>query len=309
MKIIFITIPFLIFSGFPTHLDAQVVNKSKDTVKVGYSTRIFSSVNIEDAHAATNFLLDKLIKEWGREGVKPVAEMIDDLEQLKREIINNRLDLVILNTMDYLDIKEKVKLVPIFVYKYRNIILSKMLLICRKEFNFNSVKDLRNKKIIIAKTFNSDKSLSALWLQTLALKNKENYSKYYSPNISFYEKAMRCVADVFLKKADALVISEEGFEAVKDLNPQFGAELKVVLCSKPLLYSIFCYTDRINTHQTFILEELKDKLKTIHNSKTGKQFMSMFRIDSFTPYNPEYLRDTEELIIENKKLTYGKVSQ
>jgi hypothetical protein len=289
--------------------NAQDKNKTtpvKDTVAVGYSTSVFTLVNIEDAKAATDVFMDKLLEEWNQTGVKPIARIYDDFNLLKKDISRNKLDLLVLSTKEYFDIKNKEKIIPFQVYMHGDYVLNKMFLICRNDAGINTINDLKEKKIIICKTFKGNENLNSIWFQTLILQNKEDYKNRYASNITYLEKPLRCVADVFLKKADALVISDAEFESVKSLNPQFGHQLKLVASSKPLLYSVLCYTTKIKTQKLFTLDEFAQKLDKMHESKVGKQFLTIFRIDSFVPFKYEYLADTEDLLNQYNKLTKGR---
>jgi hypothetical protein len=71
----------------------------------------------------------------------------------------------------------------------------------------------------------------------------------------------------FFSKTDAAVVSEGEFKMSIELNPQIGSQLKIVDSSKPLLYGIICYTDRLQTHKNIGLDEIVNNFCSMHKTK------------------------------------------
>ena len=278
----------------------------KDTVLSGVSTHIFTTVNIEDAKAALNLLLSEMINSWGRPDVTSSPKTYENIEKIKKDININRLDIIAMTTSEYFILRDQTRLPPFLAYKSDNITVEKILLVTRTDSKINSVKDLKKKKVTVFSYLDDEFNLPTLWYKTIVLKNNENYKNDYAPFLDEVNKSSRAISDVFFKKSDAVVVSESEFNISKELNPQIGNQLKIIDSSKPLLYGIICYTDRLKTHKNIEMEEIISNFCSMHKSKIGKHFLQMFKITQFIPYKEEYLTNTEELYKEFLELSKRK---
>ncbi len=293
---------FLFSAG---NLFCQISSSPPDTVYVGCSIYIFTSTNVIDAKAAANILLQKMIHEWEKNNYADV-KIYDQIKSIEEDCRKKRIDLVVLTSYEYLTLKDRINLTPFVAYVTGDRSLDRILLLTRKDSGIHSITDLRNKKIVIYKPLNEKVSITETWFKTALLEKKENYNIYYAAKTSVSNNAAKCISDVFFKKTDAVVVAEKDYEASILFNPQLANELKVIDASKPILYSFLCYTDKIKDHKGFRISELSQKLYEMNKSKVGQQFLNLFRITGFTPFKNEYLKNTEELYDEYKRLSSSK---
>jgi ABC-type phosphate/phosphonate transport system substrate-binding protein len=239
--LVFIVCPAIILSqSQKLSADAAI-----DTVLVGYSTHVFQNVNLEDAKAACSVLLQKVIHEWKKDNHTTTLKLYDQTNSIVEDCNNDKIDIIALTSSEYITLKNQINITPFVTYITNDRTLDKILLLTRYDSGIQSIKDLCNKKVIIYKPFNDKFSITEIWFKTVVLQNKENYKKYFLPNVVEVNKSARAIADVFFKKADAIVVSEKEFNASIMLNPQLEKQLKILDSSKPILYSVLCYTDRI----------------------------------------------------------------
>ena len=269
-------------------------NRDKDTVFLGYSSHVFQETNLEDAKAATAVLIQKLIGEWGKNDYTH-TKIYNQINTIEDDYKIKKLDILALTSYEYLTIRKRLNLTPLVAYAIDGESLDEILLVVRKSSDIKSVINLKNKKIIIYKPFKDNFSITEIWYKTLVLEAKENYNRYFADNITENYKASQCVYDLFFKKSDAIVVTKKLFNTVLLLNPQLEKELKVIERSNPILYSLLCYTERIKGHKDFTVNELIEKLCNMKNSVTGRQFLSIFRINSLIPFRADYLENTEDL--------------
>ena len=95
-----------------------------------------------------------------------------------------------------------------------------------------------------------------------------------------------------------MVVSEKEFNIAKELNPQIGKQLKIIGSSKPILYSVVCYSERLKEHKNLTTAEIVDSFCTMHKNTLGRNLLQIFRITQFVPYKDEYMQNTEELFKE-----------
>lgn len=286
--------------------NSSPTNTVKDTVLSGISTHIFTTVNIEDAKAALTLLLKEMINSWGRTDVTTNPKTYESIEKIKKDINLNRLDIIALTTSEYFILRNQTELNPLLAYKANDITEEKILLVTRTDSKINSIKDLKGKKVSIFSYLNDELNIATLWYKTIILKINENYKKDYAPFLSVVDKSSRAISDVFFNKTDAAVVSEGEFNLSNELNPQIGKQLKIIDSSKPLLYGVICYTDRLQTHKNIGLDEIIDNFCSMHKTKIGKHFLQIFRITQFIPFKDEYMKNSEELYKEFIELSKRK---
>lgn len=277
-----------------------------ETVVTAYSTHIFMEIDLADARAVTTVLLQELVNEWAH-NLTCQVDFYENIDDLKKDILDNKIDFVVLTTPEYFMLRNQVNITPFLTYNVGGQVLHSMLLISRKDSNFRSVLELKRKRIAAFSALNDELNLPSLWFTTLVLKNGQNYDDEYASWVYKVRKGPNAISDVFFRKADAALVPEMAFNISKELNPQIGVQLCVIDSSKYMLYSVLCYTERmteeINKYEDRNYQTVIDLMCSTSTTETGKRFLSVFRIVSFVPFKSEYLKDTETLFNDFKALT------
>lgn len=280
-----------------------------EKITVGFSANIFETVNLEDASAVSNVLLQEILDKWAINLSSQVV-IYEDIDLMAKDIRENKLEIIAVTTPEYFMLRSQVNLTPFLTYKLTDRTLDRMLLVSRNDSPFHSITQLKRRKIAIYSNLSDYLNLPSLWLTTRVLMNGENYEDEYAPYVYKVRKNTNAISDVFFKKADAAVVPEMGFNISKELNPQIGAQLCVIDSSKYMLYSVLCYTERLtadlNKYEDCNYQSVIDLMCNTNNTEAGKHFLSIFRIVSFVPFKSEYLKDTEMLFKDYKTLTLSK---
>lgn len=304
--LIFVLLSFNVYS----QNNHRNTSTAKDTIVAGFSTHIFTQTNFEDAKAALSLLLNEIISNyWNRPNIYTIPVTYDNIDNIKKDIDANKLDLVALTSSEYLILRDKVKITPCLTYKTGSITQDKLLLLVREDSGIKSIQDLKRKKVAIFSFVSDEFSTPTIWYKTLVLSNDGNYKKDYGPFLESQYKSARAIMDVFFKKAQGVVVSEKEFHIANELNPQIGKQLKIIASSKPILYSAICYTEKLKQHNTVYIEELVDSFCTVHKKSIGRNFLQIFKITQFIPYKDGYMNNTEDLYnefieVSNKKKKY-----
>lgn len=284
---------------FCSQTSAQA-NKEKSTVDsllVAYSSEIMHEVDISDANVAINIW----IKELGgrlKSSLVPKSYIFTNLEKLINSLNNNQVDLVAIPTLDYLEIKNKVNLIPVLIGTSDNRFDEKLVILVHKDSDIRSFKELYGKAILVTNSFTSN-TLSYLWLETLFYENELVAFNKFIDQVKTVSKPSQAVLPVFFRQADVCVVSQRSFSIIQELNPQLKQDLKIIGISPGLLRFIFCiHADFDPTMRERIIKEAC----TLETNTKGRQLLTIFKIDDITKFKPEYLDDVIELVKKNKSL-------
>ncbi len=301
----FIITYFLGASSFSQIQNGKFVFEN-ETCVTGYSANIFMEVDLRDAKAAANVMLQEIINNWAL-NLKSQVVIYENIDVLRKDILGSKVDIIVMTTPEYLMLRNQVNITPFLTYKIEDRTLDRMFLVSRIDSGVRSVLQLKRRKIAVYAILNDELDLPKLWFTTLVFKSGGNYRNEYASSIYEVRKGTTAISDVFFRKADAAVVTERNLTVSKELNPQIGTQLSVIDSSKRLLYSVLCYTEKmttsLNRYNDRDLQSVIDMLCNAHNTEVGKHLLNVFRVTSFIPFKREYLMDTEELFDEYMTLS------
>jgi ABC-type phosphate/phosphonate transport system substrate-binding protein len=302
---VFIAATFVGTSSFSQILNGKYVFKN-DTCITGYSTHIFKDTELADVRAASSVMLQQILNDWSVNLNSKVA-IYDNIDALKKDILEKKIDIFALTTPEYFLLKDQVNATPFLTYKLSDRITDRMILVSRNDSRIRSILELKRRKIAVYTNLTDEFNLPSLWLTTLILKSGGNYQDDYASTIYKVQKGVTAILDVFFRKADAVVVPERDFDISKEMNPQIGTQLSIIDSSKQLLYSVLCYTEKLTTglnqYKDRDLQSVADMMCNANTTAKGKQLLSIFRITSFIPFKSEYLKETEALFNDFRALS------
>ena len=240
---------------------AQSENKetspSPKTLQVGFSSKIFSDLELKDALIATKYWLNSVDK--ARWNFNPI--LFHDLDSIINAVNTGSIIGIVLNTLEYFLIKDKVDLEPFMEGGYYDGKGTEIyLLLVRKDKNITSLKDLKNKKIMMEGGRQS--FVGQLWIDTLLLREGLSESKVFFSLVKNAEKPSQAVLSVFFNQTDACIVTKRAFSTMVELNPQLNNELTSLISSQELLPDIICFTKAISQEEK---RDLKIGFFNMHN--------------------------------------------
>ena len=279
---------------------------NNETCVTGYSAHIFTEINLADARAAANVMLQEIINNWAY-NLKSQVVIYEDINALRTDILGRNVDIIVMTTPEYLMLRNQVNITPFLTYKIEDRTLDRMLLVTRTDSGIRSVIQLKGREIAVYTVLNDELDLPKLWFTTLVLKSGGNYRNEYASSVYEVRKGNTTISDVFFRKADAAVVTERNFVISRELNPQIGAQLSMIDSSKYLLYSVLCYTEKMTTslsrYKDRNLQSVSDMLCNANNTEIGKHLLNVFRVSSFIPFEDVYIKDTEDLFNDFRTLS------
>ncbi len=293
--LIMFTVSFALFS---VRAQSNNNNSLKRIYTVGYMKNLFNQVDLNDAKAAIKVWLDELVKTYNfSDGYQLKVKIYDQFEELSKEMNNDHLAIVAMNTIDYINNNEKIGLDPVLVPSAEGDIFSQYYILVRKESGYKDIKDLKG--IIIGVLSGTNQAASTCWLDvTLAKNNIPDKTKFFKKIITA-NKESQLILNLFFGQLDACIVSTGAFSIMKELNPQVGDKLISILVSPKYLWGVVCFT------KIFVNQSDRNLFYThavnVQELVSGKQVLSLIKVDKLETFKYDYLNSFKELL---KEYTY-----
>ena len=291
--LLFIVLGLLTCTVYAETGDAKASGE-RMTLIVGFSSKVFYDVAINDAKAATKVWMDVLIKKQNL-FEKSDTIVYPDLSSIEKAVRAKTVDVMTLLPQEYLEIRKRVSLEPVFVADHGKDFYHQFLLIVRADRGINQLTDLKNKKLALETSQNG--TIPIVWLETLIMKEGYTTLKAFFSNVKDAQKTSQALLPVFFRQTDAAIVSRSSFDVMVELNPQLGKELKVIATSPKLLAGIVCIRkDLYKTNK----DAVNIALESLQSDPQGKQILTLFRINRLVPFNPSHLETIEALLKEHR---------
>jgi len=266
--------------------------------KMGILTSGITNASNKEYGILFGILLEKLS---ANEDVKSKLKYYEDEKLILNEFIEHKLDYVAVNPIYYL--KNQDLLDPYVKYywslrKYESK-FQKMILVVRKDSKINSVKDLKEKKVILEKNnFMGKLVLDKVLLKTINIRYKDYIKKLYLTNTD-----LSAVLQVFFKKSDVAIIPQSAYDLICEMNPAINKSIKIIYDTKHIFMPILSIVN--NQSSKILFPKMKKIFDNVHKSIEGKNFFELIRmknVDVLSQKELEPLKKyyAEYIILKNK---------
>lgn len=263
---------------------------------VGYSTKVFVDVDLEDAKVVTKLWTDILTKQSGYEAGATVT-IYQDLQTLEKDVKAKKTDLLIVTAHEYVEIAPRVTADPITVSESDGGIYEEMVLLARKGRDVSHFSDLKNKPIVAPKGLFM--TACQLWLETSLMREGILSPRTYFSALKEVQKPSQAVLQVFFQQADACIVNRNAFSMMGELNPQVAKELVPLLTGPGIPGGVAFVRADLDEQQR---KDITKTLTSMHTTPQGKQLLTFFRKKKLVPFKTEYLRAIGDLVREHRDL-------
>jgi len=265
-------------------------------LRVGFSSRILSDIDPRDAQVAMELWTKELSRSMGIRTV-PQTVIFKNTADLLAAVKKGELTIVSLPAVDYLKIRDEVRITPSVVSSSNAGKGRQFILLVRRDSGIRTVADLRGKTVLILPATKNE--VSHLWLDVLMMREGNRDRSSFLRQVKEATSASQAIMALFFRQTDAAIVSRGAFETAMDLNPQIGSQLTVISESKSLLGDITCIPDSVNDKLKLSIEYAALHL---HERAIGRQIFTLFKIDRTIPYQPSYLSGVSDLLKEHGRL-------
>lgn len=231
------------------------------------------------------------------QNVKCDFKSFDSSDELAEAIEKNQVNAFFGSPVEFLKTESYFLENPIASGIIGNQLKSRILLVVRAESEIKSLAQLRGKKLSIQKSIAND--LGGLYLETLLLENKLPLIKNFFLDTQSSETSNRALVDLFFKKVDATLLSENYFQIAVELNPQLLLQTRILVASEP--YLIFVAALRKGTPPQEV-DGIKNSLLNVNKTAKGKSILNLMKVQGFKEISLNDLSNVRDLMAKNQRL-------
>jgi ABC-type phosphate/phosphonate transport system substrate-binding protein len=278
--------PVTLFGAEPavTNLDSQLPE-----LRMAFSRQLFREISAEDGLAATHTWLQALGRSHSLfQSSKTI--LVDNVESLVKAGKAHQFDLVLVLAVEYLQLEERLPLMPWFTYLRGGPNGQRIVLLKAREEGVTSLESLRGKRLALTGGENAE--LATLWLETLLREHKQPALKDFFASMATFSKPSQVVLPVFFGQRDACAVTREAFDVMCELNPQVRNKLAVVEESPPLMPVVLCAHKSSDPR---LLKRMHQVMATAHNDPWAKQIFITFRMEKLEDFDPVLFDNVRKL--------------
>lgn len=206
-----------------------------------------------------------------RSGFEQEVEVVTSREEVSRRFKDHSLDMAVVSEVDYIRLQKEMGVRPLVrPVKGGRDTVSGVLLV-RKDGGIDRVEDLKGRRF--AQVFNRS-DLTHFLGKIIFKRHGVLGTDSFFGGVEEVSKAASSIYSVFMKKADACVVTDLLFDLMADLNPQIKNDLKILV-----------QTESVANAPIFVRKDLPDDMgfkikKTLLETTEvpeGKQLLMIFK--------------------------------
>lgn len=246
----------------------------------------FAGVNRDDAAAAMNTWAEQIALNR-RIPLRAETRILSDAGAVADEVAAGRADLVSIAAAEFLTVRDRAALDPLFIGTRGNSPFDRYVLLARADGPVRGPGDLAGRDLLLQAGGTGVGPRT--WLEVL-LREAGVAGRPASSRES--AKAAEVVLPVFFKRMAACVATERAFASMVELNPQVGQALRPIARSEPVALGLVCLRRGYTEYRTEAVEELG----ALGRNPRGQQILTLLRYDGVAPFREEMLDSVRELM-------------
>ncbi len=273
--------------------------------RLGFSYAMFTDVNENDARASIRGLAATISRER-HIPADPDPLLLSGSDAIANALRNNRLDAVALAADEYWLVTREAGAVSdrCLVGVQQGDPADRYVVLVRKDRGFRSVSDLAGKKLTVLENYRL--RLGFVWLEVLLAQKDLAPAAVHFRTVSHSPKLSKVVLDVFFGSADAALVTQRGFDAMVELNPQIGQQVSPLVLSSAYIASLFAFRSSMSPPD---LDPLLREFSELHRTPAGQQALTIFQNGQVRECSADKLADTLALIDEYARLRPGQAGR
>ena len=261
----------------------------KESIRVGYSSSFFLGVDKNDVQVALDMWIRELV-ELNSIKTEPVAIIFDDLMKIAEALRQQEVDFVAMPFLDYLKIRQAVDMEPLMMGTKNGKVGDEYILVIHRSAPWTDVKQLSGKKLLVQEIAGAS-ATSLLWLDTVLLHQGLPESTRFFHPLNLVNKPSQALLPVFFKQADACLVPHWAYDTIVELNPQVGAETKILARSSALPRGALFMRKGTSAQKQRLIESALN----MGSTAKSKQLMTLFNSETLVRFQPNYLEPIEAL--------------
>ena len=265
--------------------DSHAETSSFDPFLVGGSLESMHSGTVSDAEISFQLLFNEILAGLG---IRFTIKIYDDDKTLLDYFDKGEVNAFFISALHFLDIEESTHPRARYVVQYGPSLKQRYLLLKRNTEKSLDLKEFKNRKLSYSRGHQVGKRFLDITLIENGLQNSEGFFSL----IETTKDANSAIVDLFFHNTDLALVPENSFNIAKELNPQIGRKLSVLISSEPMIFQVVGFSrnfpeDKIARFDPFLLAS--------EPNKRLKQVMRTFGVHSLHRAEEETLKEVREI--------------
>lgn len=242
-------------------------------LRLAISQSLVMDVNTNDAGAAMSIWVKRLADEM-KIDVDYNPKSFDSSAEIVSRVRRGTLDAAALNVLEYRQIADALDSTQI-VAEAGAVGPEQYLVLVKQDSRFRKVADLRGARMVMLRS--PRMCVAPAWLATL-LDEPAPAERFFGA-LTSDGKVARVVLPVFFGQMDACLVSRKGFDAMCELNPQVGRQVRNLATSPAMVVTLYGF--RKNYHSLY-RERFVKALSGLRATVAGRQLATLFQFEELT---------------------------
>ena len=278
------TIIMLFFLAFGSH-QLCTESSSYDPFLVGGSLESMHSGSVSDAEISFQLLFNEILAGLD---IRFTIKIYDDDLTLLEHFEKGEVKAFFISTLRFLDIEEDVHPTARYVVQYGPTLKQRYLLLTRNSERALDLHDFKNQRL----SFSTGHHVGKRFLDVTLMEQGLPSSDRFFSLVALTKDANSAIVDLFFHNTDMALVPEHSYQLAKELNPQIGEKISVLISSDPMIFQIVCFSphfpeDIISRFEPFLLASAPNKRL--------KEVMKTFRITSLHKANEDTLKEVRAI--------------
>lgn len=269
--------------------------------RLAVSESLMTGNNRGDVRAVLKALLKTVAVERGMH-FDSEPHMMSSVSAMAEFGRNNSVDMFCLLTSEFWHLRQKLAFDSFLGIVNNGRITEEYVLVIHQDSGMARLDQLKGGAILM---LNDVKSILArIWLNAVLMRSGLKPAAGFFKTVTLDINLSKVVLPVFFKKADACLITRDGFALMEEMNPQVGSKLKIIAASEPLVPWVFAMrAENTSPYREDILEAIS-KLDAF---PAGRQVLMITKADRIERYPLEYMNDTMAFMKQYYRLSGKKI--
>jgi ABC-type phosphate/phosphonate transport system substrate-binding protein len=264
-----------------------------------FSKAMFSEVNENDAQAAMKVYAESIGDQNGIY-ISSEPDLLMDTNAILRAIEAGKVQMFALTTEDFLALEGRGLDGPLLLSSFKQAVTEEYVLLVQEKGSLREVEDLKGRNLVISSDIRA--SLALPWLEVLCREHGLGPAQQALGKITPATKATQVVLPVFFGKADACIVTRNGWEVMSELNPQVGKQLRAIAVSPPVVPALTCFRGGLAES---VKQQIIGAVELSSTRPSYQQLMALFKFDAVGYHPPSALDSTRELLATHARLRAG----
>ena len=239
--------------------------------KIAMTANMFTEVNEGEARAAMKVWIMTVAKEH-QIPVDPELIVYRGAEAALRTVETDRIDGYGVTVEEFKALSARIAFDRIGVGTRTGSFQENYVVLVREDSGWAELADLRGRDLLVLQ--NPRMSMAHVWLDTVLLEKGLGRASAFFGHSEYYNKPSQVALPVFFRKAAACLTTLKSFEAMQELNPQLGKQLRVLAQSPDLMTSVFAF--RADFRPSY-REQLFQEMQRLRESPAGQQILTLLQ--------------------------------